>query len=63
MKELFLNKARELGVTVSESDKKNLMRKVSNMFPKINFVTYQYNKMLMYPNTLAIDKTVLDLLS
>ena len=60
VKELFLNKARELGVTVSESDKKNLMRKVSNMFPEINFVSYQYNKMLMYPNTLAIDKTILD---
>ena len=62
VKELFLNKARELGVTVSESDKKNLMRKVSNMFPEINFVTHQYNKMLMYPNTLAIGKTVLDFL-
>ena len=60
VKELFLNKARKLGVPVSESDKKNLMPKVSNMFPEINFVTYQYNKMLMYPNTLAIDKTVLD---
>ena len=62
VKELFLNKARELGVTVSESDKKNLMRKVSNMFPEINFVPHQYNKMLMYPNTLAIGKTVLDFL-
>ena len=56
-----MNKARKLGVTVSESDKKNLMPKVSNMFPQINFVTYQYNKMLMYPNTLAIDKTVPDI--
>ena len=45
VKELFLNNARELGVTVSESDKKNLMREVSNMFPEINFVSYQYNKM------------------
>lgn len=62
VKKLFLNKARELGVTVSKSDKKNLMRKVSNMFPEINFVTHQYNKMLMYPNTLAIGKTVLDFL-
>ena len=62
VKKLFLNKARELGVTVSKSDKKNLMRKVSSMFPEINFVTHQYNKMLMYPNTLAIGKTVLDFL-
>ena len=60
VKELFLNKARELRVTVLESDKKNHMRKVSNMFPEINFVTYQYNKMLMYPNTLAKDETLLD---
>ena len=60
VKELFLNKARELRVTVLESDKKNHMRKVSNMFPEIDFVTYQYNKMLMYPNTLAKDETLLD---
>lgn len=38
------------------------MRKVSNMFPEINFVTHQYNKMIMYPNTLAIGETVLDFL-
>lgn len=62
VKKLFLNKARELGVTVSKSDKKNLMPKVSNMFPEINFVIHQYNKMIMYPNTLAIGKTVLDFL-
>lgn len=60
VKELFLNKASELGATVSESHKKNLMRKLSNMFPEINFITYQYNKVLMYPNTLVIDKCVLD---
>ena len=59
-KELFLNKASELGITVTESDKKNLMRKLSNLFPEINFLTYQYNKVLMYPNTLTIDKAVLD---
>ena len=62
VKKLFLNKARELGVTVSKSDKKNHMPKVSNMFPEINFVNHQYNKMIMYPNTLAIGKTVLDFL-
>ena len=53
VKELFLNKASELGTTVSESHKKYLMRKLSNIFPEI---TYQYNKVLTYPNTLAIDK-------
>ena len=62
VKKLFLNKATELGVTVSKSNKKNLMRKVSTMFPEINFVTHQYNKMIMYPNTLAIGNTVLDFL-
>ena len=39
VKELFLNKVSELGVTVSESHKKNLMRKLSNKFPEINFIT------------------------
>lgn len=62
VKKLFLNKATELGVPVSKSNKKNLMRKVSTMFPEINFVTHQYNKMIMYPNTLAIGNTVLDFL-
>ena len=62
VKKLFLNKATELGVTVSKSNKKNLKRKVSTMFPEINFVTHQYNKMIMYPNTLAIGNTVLDFL-
>ena len=47
VKELFLKKACELGATVSESHKKNLLRKLSNMFPEINFITYQYNKVLM----------------
>ena len=61
VKELFLNKASELGVTDSESRKKNLMRKLSTKFPEINFITYQYNKLLMSdPNSLAIEKVVLD---
>ena len=61
VKDLFVSKASELGATVSESHKKNLMQKLSNMFPEINFITYQYNKVLMYPNTLATDKAVLDI--
>ena len=40
VKELFLNKASEL-VTVSESHKKNLMRKLSTKFPEISLITYQ----------------------
>lgn len=60
-KELFLNKASELGVNVSESYKKNLMRELSNMFPELNFITYQYNRVLVYPSILAIDKVVLDI--
>ena len=35
LKELYLNKASELGATASESHKKNLMRKLSNMFQKL----------------------------
>lgn len=61
VKELFLNKASELGVNVPESHKKNLMRKLSSMFPELNFITYQYNRVLVYPSTLAIDKVVLDI--
>jgi hypothetical protein len=60
VKELFLNKACELKVTVPESHAKNLLRKLSNLFPEINFISHQYNKVLMYPNTLFLDKVVLD---
>jgi len=60
VKELFLNKASEPGATVSESHKKNLIQKLSTKFPEINFIIYQYNKVLMYPNSLAINKVVLD---
>ena len=60
VKELFLNKASEIGASVSESYKKNLKRKLSNMFPEINFITDQYYKVLMYPDTLAKQKVVVD---
>ena len=60
MKELYLNKASELEAAVSESHKKNLMRKLSIKFPEINFITYQYNKVLMFPKSLTINKVVLD---
>ena len=63
VKERFLNKASELGETVSESHKKKIMRKLWTKFPKINFITYQYNKVLMYPNSLAINKVILDFLA
>jgi len=53
VKKLFLTKASEKGATVSESHKKNFMRKLVNMFPEINFITYQYNKVLRFPNTLV----------
>ena len=59
VKELFLNKASEL-VTVSESHKKNLMRTLSTKFPEIIFIAYQYNKVSMCPNSLTINKVVLD---
>jgi len=36
VKDLFLNKASELGESVSESHKKNLMQKLSAKFPEIN---------------------------
>ena len=63
VEELFLNKASELGETVSESHKKKIMRKLWTKFPKINFITYQYNKVLMYPNSLVINKVILDFLA
>ena len=48
VKELFLNKASELEAAVSESHKKNLIRKLSVKFQEINFIIYQYRKVLLY---------------
>ena len=48
------------GQPVSESHKKKLMQKLSTTFPEINFITYHYNKVLMYPNSLTINKVVLE---
>ena len=50
VKELFLNKASELEAAVSESHKKNLMRKLSIKFPA----------RCHCPNSLAMNKVVLD---
>lgn len=63
IRDLFSEKASELGlgVDIQESHKKNLIRKLSNMFPELNFVTYQYNRLLVYPNTLEIENVVLDI--
>ena len=60
IKEVFITKASEHRANISESDKKNLTRKVKNMFPELCFVHYQYNKALVYPDTLPIDEVVLN---
>ena len=60
IKEVFINKANELGVNIPESDKKNLIRKITNMFPELQLVYYQYNKPLVYPDSLAMDEVVLN---
>ena len=60
IKEVFINKASEHGANISESDKKNLTREVKNMLPELCFVHYQYNKALVYPDTLPIDEVVLN---
>ena len=33
---------------------------MSNMFLEIYFITHQYNKVLMFPNKLTMDKAILD---
>ena len=60
IKEVFINKASEHGANISESDKKNLTREVKDMFLELCFVHYQYNKALVYSDTLPIDEVVLN---
>ena len=60
IKEAFFYKVSERGVDIPELDKKNLTRKIKNKFPELRYVHYQYNKALVYPETLSMDEIVLN---
>ena len=52
--------AERLGVEVTQSQYKNLLRMVSNKFKELVFFNYQQNNVLVYPSTLKIESLVID---
>ena len=59
IKEVFMHKANEFEVNITDSDKKNL-RDITNMFPELHLVYYQHNKLLVYLDKLAMNEVILN---
>ena len=60
IRELLSDEADKLGISVPDSHSKNLMRKMSNMFEELQFVSYQHNKVLVYPITLEMQNAIIE---
>ncbi|CAB4007602.1 Hypothetical predicted protein [Paramuricea clavata] len=50
----------KLGVVVTQSQYKNLLRLISNKFEQLVFLNYQQNKVLMYLSTLKLETVVVE---
>lgn len=60
IRKILADEAKNLGVAVTQSQYKNLLRVVSNKFEELTFINYQQNKVLVFPNTLKIENLVID---
>ena len=60
IQKVMSDKANELGISVSQSQYKNLLRSVSNKFQELEFINYQLNKVLVYPCTLKIKNLIVE---
>ena len=52
--------AERVGVAVTQSQYKNLLRMVSNTFKELEFINYQQNKVLVYPSNLKIESLMIE---
>lgn len=60
IRRLLADEAERLGVEVTQSQYKNLLRMVSNKFKELVFFNYQQNNVLVYPSILKIESLVID---
>ena len=60
IRKVLTDEAERLGVEVTQSQYKNLLRMVSNKFKELVFFNYQQNNVLVYPSTLKIESLVID---
>ena len=60
IRKVLADEAERLGVAVTQSQYKNLLRVVSNKFKELEFINYKQNKVLVYPSNLKIESLVID---
>ena len=60
IRKLMSDEAKRLDINIPDSHGNNLIRKLSSMFEEFQFVSYQHNKVLVYPCTLDMQTVVLD---
>ena len=54
IRKVLADEAERLGVTVTQSQYKNLLRMISSKFKELEFINIQQNKVLVYPSNLKI---------
>ncbi|CAB3994854.1 Hypothetical predicted protein [Paramuricea clavata] len=60
VRNVLSDEADKLGVVVTQSQYKNLLRLISNKLEQLVFLNYQQNKVLMYPSTLKLETVVVE---
>ena len=60
IRKVLADAAERLGVAVTQSQYKNLLRMVSDKFKELEFINYQRNKVMVYPSNLEIESLMID---
>ena len=60
IRKVLADEVERLGVAVTQSQYKNLLRMASNKFKDLEFINYQQNKLLVYPSNLKIESLMID---
>ena len=60
IRKVLADEAERLGVAVTQSQYKNLLRMVSSKFKELEFINYQQNKVLVYPSNLKMESLMID---
>ena len=59
IRKVMSDEAEKLGIELSSSSYKNLLRKISTWFKELNFVHQSHNNVLVYPNNLKVEDLIL----
>ena len=61
IRKVLADEAERLGVAVTQSQYKNLLRMISSKFKELEFINYQQNKVLVYPSNMKIESLMIDI--